>query len=99
MSLNVPGQTEKDPQRIVAAVRALAEGRSNAVVTATLTPSATTTTVKAPNCSENSVVLWVAMSASAVGPGIWIEPKNGEFVVTHTSSAATDRLIGFVALG
>jgi len=100
MSITVPGLSEKDPLRIASAIRSLAEGRSNAPVTATLAASATTTTVPAVNCAAGSVVLAIPMSSTAAGTtGLWIEAGNGEFTVHHNSSAATDRLFGFVPLG
>jgi hypothetical protein len=103
MSGNVPAPTEKDTYRIVRAVRELFEGRSNAVGEFTLAVSpATTTMVTAQNCGAGSKVMLCPKSASAAAglASTYIATvNNGSFVVTHASSAASDRTFLYAALG
>ena len=56
---------ERDPARIVRAVRQLAEGRSNAVGAFTLTAGAASTVVTAPTCGAGSSVLVFLKTANA----------------------------------
>jgi hypothetical protein len=104
MSGNVPIPSEKDPYKIVRAVRELFEGRSNAVGTFTLTPSAATTTVTAQNCGTGCTVLafpGTASAAAEVGNGTMYigTVNNGSFVVTHANNALADRVFRYAALG
>jgi hypothetical protein len=97
----IPGNNEKDPTRVTSAIRELATGRSNAVGTIALTASAITTVVKAANCSAMSVPFLQALTASAASAtGVYIQSvEKGAFTIAHNSSAATDRIFGFVCLG
>lgn len=100
MSVLVPGISDTDPMRLANAIRQLAEGRSNAVGTLTLTPSATSTTVKATNCAPTSIVLLTAQTANAAtATGVYVIAGKGEFTVHHNSSAAIDRTFGFETRG
>ena len=92
---------ERDLFRIVAAVRQLMEGRSNAVGTFTLATAATATTVSAPTCAATSIVLLMPKTANAAAAlaTTFVTPAKAAFVVTHLSAATTDRTFGFVALG
>lgn len=104
MSGNVPIPSEKDPYKIVRAVRELFEGRSNAVGTFTLTANAATTTVTAQNCGAGCTVLAFPRTASAaaeVGNGTMYigTVNNGSFVVTHANNAQADRTFRYAALG
>ena len=104
MSGNVPIPTEKDPYKIVRAVRELFEGRSNAVGTFTLTPSAASTTVTAQNCGAGCTVLAfpkTATAAAELGNGtMYIATvNNGSFVVTHANNAQADRTFSYAAFG
>src|SRR5262249_7443581 len=87
---------EKDVYKIVRAVRDLFEGRSNAIGSFTLKPSAGSTTVTAPNCGAGSTVLPFAKTANAaaeIGNGTMDigAVNNGSLGVTH---ANTRRPIG-----
>jgi hypothetical protein len=97
----IPGNNEKDPTRISSAIRELATGRSNAVGTVALTASSTTTLVKAANCSALSVPFLQALTASAASAtGVYIQSvEKGQFTIAHNSTAATDRIFGYIALG
>jgi hypothetical protein len=104
MSGNVPIPAEKDPFKIVRAVRELFEGRSNAVGAFTLVASATSTTVTAANCGAGSSVLLTPTSAQAateVGNGtIYVSTvANGSFTVTHANNSQADRTFLYAALG
>lgn len=95
---------EQWSQRIVQAIRQLMQGRNNATGSVTLTASATTTIVEAPNCSAESEVFLQALTAHAaaeVGNGtIYISAiANGSFTITHASNSQVDRTFSWVALG
>jgi hypothetical protein len=104
MSGNVPIPSEKDPFKIVRAVRELFEGRSNAVGTFTLTANASSTTVAAQNCGAGCTVLPFPKTASAaaeIGNGTMYigTVNNGSFVVVHANNALSDRTFRYAALG
>lgn len=92
---------EKDPRRLADTVRQLAEGKSNAVGTFTLTPSATSTTVPAPTCSPTSVVLLSPRTPDAANDMATtsIVPSTGQFVVTHANNSRADRTFGYLVVG
>lgn len=98
--------SETLPSRIVAAVRALAAGRTNATGVVTLAAGVTTTTVAAPNCGTDSQVFLFPRTANAaaeLGNGtIYILAANvtaAQFVITHASGASLDRTFSYVCLG
>jgi len=95
---------EKEPSRIVQAVRQLMEGRSNATGSVTLTANVATTTVTAPVCAAGSTVLLFPETTSAAtefGAGTLKVGtiSNGSFVVTHVNSATADRTFRWAAFG
>lgn len=96
--------SETDPRKIAAAVRQLAEGRSNATGEVTLTASAASTAVTAVTCAAGSTPLLTPMTAHAsaeVGAGtIYVSAvANGSFTITHANNAQTDRTFRWVVLG
>lgn len=96
MSGNVPGPTERDPIRIVRAIRELFEGRSNCTGEFTCALNAATTSVAAPNCGADSRILLqptTANAAAEVGNGtIYVSAvSQGSFTVTHANSATASR--------
>lgn len=99
-SLNV-GQNEKDPRRLADTIRQLVEGKTNAIVTATLTASATSTTVKAPTCSPSSYILPCALTQDACHdiPFMSFAPGTGQFVITHANNSLNTRTFGFMVVG
>lgn len=103
MSVKIVSTTEKDLTKFAFAIQQLAQGRSNAVGTFTLTANAASTTVTAPNCGADSVVFLMpttAHAAAEIGNGtLYTTAANGSFVVTHANNAQTDRSYGFVCLG
>jgi hypothetical protein len=95
---------ERDPARIVRAVRQLAEGRSNAVGAFTLTAGAASTVVTAPTCGAGSSVLVFPKTANAAAElgndTIYIGTvANSSFTVTHANNGQTDRTFMYAALG
>lgn len=103
LSIN-PGET--NITRVVAAVRQLIEGRSNAVGLITLTHDgvATSTTVTAVNCGPNSVVLMfpTTANAAAVVTGTYVKAADisaRQFIVTHAATSQTDQTFMWVCLG
>lgn len=99
ISINI---AEKDPQRQNVMMRALAEGRSNATGTFTLTASTTTTTVASTTCGPNSVILWMPTTANAASQMATLRCASvgaGTFTLTHASNANNDQTFNYVALG
>jgi hypothetical protein len=104
VSGNVPVPSERDPFKIVRAIRELFEGRSNAVGTVTLAAGASSTTVTAMNCGAGSTPLLIPTTANAaaeIGNGtLYVGTvANGTFIVTHANSAQTDRTFRYAAFG
>ncbi len=100
-----PHKTETSLGAIVQSIRELWEGRSNAVGSFTLAVApATTTTVNALNCGERSVPLLTPTTANAgaaiAAGNVYVSAvTNGSFVVTHPSSAQTDRAFSYAIAG
>ncbi len=93
---------EKNPQVVNQAIQELQRGRSNALVLATLTAGATTTTVTAPNCGTGSAPILVpttANAAAALATTYVSTISNGSFVLTHANNGQTDRTFRVVTLG
>lgn len=97
---------ETDPRRISSALKQILEGRSNAVGTVTLThdSTATTTTVAAPNCGPNSVVLLSPATdqAAASFPTTYVRDEDvsaGQFIVTHQPTSNATETFGWACLG
>jgi hypothetical protein len=104
MSVAVPFPREQDLEKLVTAIRQLAEGRSNAVGAFTLAANAPTTTVTAVTCGTGSSVLafpQTAAAAAELGAGTMFIGTilNGSFVVTHANNAQTTRTFRYVAIG
>lgn len=104
MAGNVPQPGERDPRRIVQAIRELFEGRSNAVGEVTLQAGGTATTVTAANCGVDSKVFLFPTTANAaaeVGAGTLYcgTVAGGSFTLTHANNAQTDRTFFYVAIG
>ena len=104
MSAPVVGTFEKDLTKYAQAIKELGQGRSNAIGTVTLRASQTTTTVSAPNCGVgNSIFLFPATAnAAAIVAATYVLASNvtpGQFIITHTSNANTDKIFMWAALG
>jgi len=101
-TLQLPTYDEQSWTRATTAIRSIAEGRSLAVGTVTLTANAATTVVSFTNCSVNSKIFLsptTANAAGAVATTYVSAVGNGTFTLTHANNAQTDRTFGFVALG
>jgi hypothetical protein len=104
MSVASLNRDEQDLTRIVNVIRQLAEGRSNAVGSVTLSAGVAATTVTAINCGAGSTVLLTPTTANAAA-----EFKNGtlyvsavankSFTLTHANNAQTDRTFLWAAFG
>ena len=93
---NSPAPGETNLRRIVESIRALYQGRSDAVGSVTLTPSAGTTTVTTVSCGLGSKVSLTPTSANAaaeVGNGtMYVSAvSQGSFTITHANSATVGR--------
>lgn len=92
--------SERDPTRIVAAIRDLFMGRSNAMGEFTLTAGGTTTLVTAINCGEQSTIAITPRTANAAAAlaTTYITAANtlpGKFTVTHANTGTTDRIFAY----
>mgnify|MGYP000903335130 FL=1 len=102
MSGNVPALTERNPVRIMQAIRDLFAGRSNAANQFTLTANTTTTTVTAPNVSVDTHYTFGARTANAAAAlaNMYVSTKaQGSFTLTHANNSQTDRTFDYHALG
>lgn len=93
---------EKDPFKIVAALRQMMEGRSNATGSVTLTANAASTAVTAVSCGPNSAVFLFpkTANAAAIVAATYVSAvASGTFTVTHTNNANSDKSFYFVCLG
>lgn len=71
----------------------LLQGSMASVGEVTLTANVATTTVTHRGVSTNSVIHLMALTANAAAEGVGklITPSKGQFVITHTNNAQTDR--------
>lgn len=106
MSGYYPSLQENKLINIVRAVRDALNGRSNAFGTFTLAAAAASTTVLAENCSPDSCVTLMPLTAHAsaeAGAGtIYITSANvtaGQFIVTHANNAQVDRTFRYAIQG
>lgn len=104
MSAPIVASNETDPSKFAFAIQQLAQGRSNAVGSVTLTQNAASTTVTAPTCGSGSTVLLFPETAAAATEFVAGTLRvgtvsNGSFVVTHVNSATAGRTFRWVAIG
>lgn len=102
MSVNIVRRDEKDLTKYAFTIQQLAEGRSNATGSFTMTTSTTTTTVTAPTCGAGSIVVLqpkTSNAAAALGTTYIGTVAAGSFTVTHASNGQTDKTFGFVCIG
>lgn len=93
---------EKDIWTIVQAIIQLVEGRHNASGRVTLTPGATTTVVRHPNCSKDCEPQYSARTANAAAAlaTMYISSvEQGQFTFTHANNAQVDRTFGYTVTG
>jgi hypothetical protein len=104
MSVRICNPETKDIREVIAVLNQLAQGRTNAHGTVTLTANAASTTVTAITCGEGSAPLVIPTTANAaaeIGAGtMYVSTiSNGSFVIAHANNAQTDRTFRWVALG
>ena len=107
MTAYIPGITETDLKKINLAIQQLAAGRSNAVGTVTLTPSAASTVVtptQSGMIATGSKVMLTPTTASAateIGNGTMYVSAVGKdnFTITHANSATADRTFFYAIHG
>jgi hypothetical protein len=91
----VPDLTNPDQHRkqIARAVNGILQGKSGNTMSITLTPSATSTTVTDSRISLSTALhLTPTTPAAATAlPGIFIVATDGQAVISHPSSAATNQ--------
>lgn len=84
------------------ALSGLANGRSNAIGSVTLTASATTTVVTDSNVSADSVIALMPTTATAVSADTLVYVSavtDGTFTLTHDNNAAIDRTFKYSIQG
>lgn len=103
MTARVVNRDEKDPSIFALAINELAQGRSNAHGTFTLTASAASTVVTNANCAAASCVMvtptTLNASAEFANGTLYITAANGSFTVTHANNSQTDRIFTYAIQG
>lgn len=104
MTVFLPSTEEKELRKYALSLQQLGAGRSNAVGTVTLTPSASTTAVTDSNCASGSVVVFTPTTANAAteqgnGTMYLSAVANGSFTITHANSATTGRTFLYAIQG
>lgn len=104
MTATVVSTSERDPTKFATAIRQLAEGRSNAGGTITLSTNTTQTVVTAPNCAASSWPLLFEGSAAAAteraaGTMYVSAVANGQFTITHSNTTTAGRMFFWAAFG
>jgi hypothetical protein len=100
----VPDINETDLTKINLSLQQLAAGRSNAIGTVTLTANAATTVVLDLNCSKESCIDFMPMTANAAaerGNGTMYVATvvNKSFTITHANNAQNDRTFRYAIKG
>lgn len=89
-----------DEREIATTLNLMLQGRANNTGEFTLTPNSTITVVQDNLFQTKQVPLLVPASASAAETPVYIGKRSqGEFVVRHASSPATDRRFLYVRVG
>jgi hypothetical protein len=104
MSGNNVAPNEKDPFRIVRAIRDLFEGRGNHTGTFTMRADEDDTTVAAPNCGAESKITITPTTADAAtefAAGTWYisSVTEGAFVIEHTNDPSESRTFHYSIQG
>ena len=95
-------ETEKNPHVQNVAIQQLQQGRSNAVVLASLTASVASTTVTFANCGAGCAILACPMTsnaAAALSTMYVASVSNGSFNIVHANNGQTDRTFRFACIG
>lgn len=99
-------QDQKTWTRLIAeSVVGIMNGKTNNVGTFTLTANQATSTITDKRLGEDSVILWVPMTANAAAEigagGMYVSTITAgtSFVITHANNAQTDRDFRYVIIG
>jgi alpha-D-ribose 1-methylphosphonate 5-triphosphate diphosphatase PhnM len=95
-------ETEKNTHVQNQTIAQLIQGRSNALVLATLSSNATSTHVTAVNCGAGCAIHEspTTANAAAIRASIYYTSiTNGSFVVNHSSTSSTDCTFRFYTVG
>lgn len=98
-SLPVTGASERE---LIEAMKQLTAGRGNYVVTVTLTPGATSTTIANQNFNAAGMVVLCPMTANAALALATTYPSSiagGTVTLAHANNAQTDRTFRMAVLG
>jgi hypothetical protein len=99
-AIDAGGTLEERVRLLTIAVRRLYENKHNATGTFTLTADATSTTVNNRMVSENSIIQWSPLTASAGGElGMRYTAAQFSFTIYHASDSRTDRTFGYTVSG
>ncbi len=95
---------ETNLRTIVQSIIQLVQGRQNSIGDVTLRANQTTTVVSFPNCSKDCRVFLFPQTAHAAAAmaTTYILATNilqGSFVITHASTADTDKTLSFICIG
>jgi len=114
MAREFPDVTEYSPdhpsllRRVVYVIKNIMQGRTNNVHSVTLTANAGTTTVTLAvgDIGQESAILFMPTTANAAtefGAGTMYvssrTPLTGQFVITHTNTASTDKTFTYIIVG
>lgn len=104
MSGYYPSLQENKLVNIIRAVRDVLNGRSNAFGTFTLTANVASTTVLAENCSPDSCITLMPLTANAATAItttriLAASVTAGQFIVTHANNAQVDRTFRYAIQG
>ena len=89
-------------KELLLVIQNLYDGKVQCTGQFSLTPSVTTTVVKDPRCSEQSIAFLSPFTANALtaqATSYVSSYGQGQFTVTHTSTASTDRTFRYAILG
>ena len=98
----LPSPQDKNPVKMVSALRQLAAGATNATGSFTLNSNATTTTVSsAPIIGPNSKLSWQPLTADAAAQMATLycpttDISTGQFILHHGSNTSTDQNFVYV---
>jgi len=104
VSVYLPPLATEDLTKVVISVGQLAQGRTNANSSFTLTPNATSTTVSfaLAAASTSALMYWQPTTADAAAQMATLYctgQTQGQFVLTHASNTSTDQTFNFEVRG
>lgn len=88
--------------RLFRTIEGIMEGRTRNYGSFTLTANVTTTTVLDARFESHQSVVWSPTTANAAAAmtNVYVSTRNqGEFVLTHSNTATTDRTFTYIIAG